>query len=82
MQDVTSKRHEIASSDQCAFDGQCVFHMIDGHRSVKRNADPESLYPHYTAVLNLAGRISNEIKKTFLIWTFERGVDQRIRYRK
>ena len=46
------------SSNQCAYDGQCILRVISGRCFEKHPAEKyterESSYPHYTAVLNLA----------------------------
>ena len=56
-QNIAKNSNEM-SSNQCAYDGQCILRVISGRCFEKHPAEKyterESSYPHYTAVLNLA----------------------------
>ena len=56
-QNIAKNSNEM-SSNQCAYDGQCILRVIGGRcfekHAAEKYTERESSYPHYTAVLNLA----------------------------
>jgi len=49
-----SKNSDETSNNQCSYNGQCVFRVVGGRRSVaEKYTERESSYPHYMTVLNL-----------------------------
>ncbi|XP_011054128.1 PREDICTED: uncharacterized protein LOC105145921 [Acromyrmex echinatior] len=57
LEEFQERDSDETSGDQCLFDGQCMFawSVVAALYPAEKHVNRESSYPHYTAVLNLAG---------------------------